>query len=880
VLFGGFRYYMEYRNIVEPGLPLNENTLHFFSKEYIQRVYLGLTVKQLPDETDLPSFSIFSDEHDLESLGSDLPSSAKTRFIAGHVQIDDADMSSEMEFRYRGGLPLHWLYKKKSFRVKLPPYTTYKGERQFNLVNPSTIHTVTDLVSYDMARSVGLLTPDYYPARVYVNNENNGLHFFLSRVDESFLRKQRRMPGSIYSGDTKYVSNPFGADINTFETVFKDRDNLPLIWKDERLWSKGASRNAEKKNDRRDIRKFIEIVNEKSAEKFMDQFITYFDIEKYYLYWGIDTLLGTNHHDFFHNHKLYFDPYKGKFEPIEWDIRYWTSAYYIKDIVLYPLLRQIKLNPVLEHERDLVTYGLLGRFSKEYVVSKIDEANEIVKPELEADPYRQASDSRYGRFEQDKVIPFFMDDYNKSIHELKQVYQDRHDYLYRLFDVSQSSYSIHKAGQDSVLLNVAVTGNTAIRLNPWSVVPDKYKDKVRIFKKYQANLKHSTVGETDVLYPGRLVSKGNIFNKVDTRSLLSYGKEKLLWSPLHYQYLIKGVGLSSLKVVEGLDASNAITGKQVKVDHVSELPSDKETASLHPWELWSSRINSKEETVILSGVVNVLEDKVYSMHQTVKIMPGTVFKIAENKSLFFFGRVNAEGTKASPISFTRLNKEKPWGAVVVQGKHASSSRFKYFEVSGGSIASYRLIDYPGQFNVHDVELFSLQNCTIEGNSIGDDALHIAYSKGEIGYCTFKNTAFDALDMDIAEVRVFSSRFTNIGNDALDLMTSNILVEDVFIEGAGDKCISVGEESEVSVKGSRLYQCLIGVAVKDKSKASLKDIEFKNIEQYAIDLYVKNPRYSIGGTIDGQRIKGINQADIRLDDRSKNHIIDADFLPAL
>ena len=50
--------------------------------------------------------------------------------------------------------------------MKLAPYNTYRGERQFNLVNPTTIQTIIDWISYDMARSIGLLTPEYFPARV------------------------------------------------------------------------------------------------------------------------------------------------------------------------------------------------------------------------------------------------------------------------------------------------------------------------------------------------------------------------------------------------------------------------------------------------------------------------------------------------------------------------------------------------------------------------------------------------------------------------------------------------------------------------------------------------------------------------------------------
>ena len=38
---------------------------------------------------------------------------------------------------------------------------------------------------------------------------------------------------------------------------------------------------------------------------------------------ALDRALGGRHHDYCHNQKLYFDPYKGRWEPIEWDFGIW-----------------------------------------------------------------------------------------------------------------------------------------------------------------------------------------------------------------------------------------------------------------------------------------------------------------------------------------------------------------------------------------------------------------------------------------------------------------------------------------------------------------------------------------------------------------------------
>ena len=173
--------------------------IRFYTEQHLRRAAVRFFASGLPEQTSLPSFHFYSSEKSLASLNENLPDSGKHQYIQTHMKIDSPELSSKAKFRYRGNIPLHWLNKKKSLRVKLPDFTNYLALQRFNLVNPSTIETVTDWLSYDMSREIGLLTPDYFPARVFFNNEYNGLHYFLGQADESLLRKTNRMPGNIYS---------------------------------------------------------------------------------------------------------------------------------------------------------------------------------------------------------------------------------------------------------------------------------------------------------------------------------------------------------------------------------------------------------------------------------------------------------------------------------------------------------------------------------------------------------------------------------------------------------------------------------------------------------------------------------------------------------
>ena len=866
---------IRYDNATNREMDYNLTNIHFFTRVFLTRTYQKHTARKLPAITTLPSFNLFVDEKDIELLESDLPASARLQFIQSHIKIDKPEFLGEAQFRYRGGLPMHWLYDKKSYRVKLAPYNTYRGERQFNLVNPTTIQTIIDWISYDMARSIGLLTPEYFPARVFINNEYNGLHFFLSKIDESFLRKNKRMPGSIYSGDTKLIINPYLKTYRKTNTLFDNADGTPAMWNDDRLWQKDASRNVESSDNREDIQMFIRIVNDVSSIEFMQVFDTYFDKKKFYLFWGLDKLVGSYHHDLFHNHKIYFDPYKGKFEPIEWDLRFWTKN--DVELPVTPLFKQILLNPILKHEFDSVNHELWKKFTINSVTDMIDDANKTIIPELEADPYRQQPDAANRHFGINMTLPFSMEEYVDAIEQLKQAYKLRHKYIEQQLSFSAGNYLVKEQSEEQIEITIAIDGNSPVDFDPWSIIPESSHEDFEIFRIYQdKTFPVLNNGELDRLYPGVAVNKEPELEKLSSLQIAVFGLESYAPSPLYYRYLIKGKNSQDLVKSNGLAVRNAITSNPVTIEEVEDMPGDNETQSLHPWQSLLLR-DSINKNIILSGEINVTEDLVFTGEQKVTILPGTVFTLSKGSSIFFYGEITAKGTAELPVKFEAKDSSEPWGSIVIHGQKASGSYLSHINVSGGSIAKRNLVYYPGQLNIHDVDSFQLDHCHISNNSIGDDALHVAYSSGKIQDCEFNNTAFDALDMDIVDVTVSDSKFFNIGNDAIDLMNSKIMINNVNIIGAGDKCISIGEASQVTILNSQLENCQMGIAVKDQSIAQLENIEFLIEPGKAIALYRKNPRYSKGGELRGDRLYGITDKDIEVGDYSVNNIQKSAYL---
>ncbi len=863
-LIGGVAGLARYRQSVLSDYPVTVETVSYFLKEYIQtRLNIIFTPPYKPGSK-VPVIDLYASTDDFARLNSDLPNSGKSTYITGYMKAVDEAESTEVKLRYRGDLPFHWLYQKKSFRVKLPDFQTYHQDKVFNLIHPTTLHMISDWMSYSIAKKQGLLSPDYYPVRVRINSVDNGLHFYLSQPTETFLRKNRRMPGSIYVGDRATWR---GTTFNTTFHRYFDADGVSFLWRDARLWKKVSARNAETQHDKEDLKKFIEVANQTDPNAFFRDFQVYFDSEKYFRYFAIDTLFGSEHHDYFHNHKFYFDPYKGKFEPIEWDVRFWSAHHIYKDLSFYPLLDKVKRNPLLEYQRDLVAYRMLQQYHPDRIIRRINELVNVMLEDIRTDPFKMFP-IRHKLFPVEKNTPFTMDDYQRSVKILTDVYFSRYKTLQDIYADTSVVYTTEKLTDKRIMMYVSVSGNSPVVFDPFSMVTGANRSELKVSRVNSIGLTSPVTGHSDLIYPGRRRDDGNFTGKEDEQSIDAFGTFKLLPSPLIYTYRFDGV---EGELSDNNSVRNAVTGQSVNFVFSSELPSDKQTVSMHPWLLDDPSYKPITE-IVLQGEIHVNQDRVYESNQHVKIMPGTTFHLAASRSILFFGRVSAIGKPGKPIRFLRLSKAHAWGAIVIQGKAASNSVFRHIEVSGGSVVKYHLVDYPGQFNIHDVSSFTISDSRFQSNIKGDDSVHIAYSKGVVENSEFSSSFSDALDIDISTVDIVRSRFRDSGNDAIDMMNSTVRVDAGSFFNAGDKCFSIGERSKASLANIQLSDCATGIAVKDESEAKLDKIRFLNKGGIPIALYQKNPRYRLGGKISGSQVTGISIEDIKVGSRSEDNIV--------
>jgi hypothetical protein len=272
------------------------------------------------------------------------------------------------------------------------------------------------------------------------------------------------------------------------------------------------------------------------------------------------------------------------------------------------------------------------------------------------------------------------------------------------------------------------------------------------------------------------------------------------------------------------------------------------------------------KTVTLGpGKIELMDSKIFNPGQRVIIKPGTEILLGEKVQILIQGPLTIEGTNKKPVLIKPINLNKPFGVIALLGNKTKGSRINYLNIEGGSVGNHYNLSFSGMFSVHDCPDIEISNSLFGKNYFGDDAVHIINSKATITNSIFKDSKYDALDLDLVEGKFLNNQFINPGNDGLDLSMGSTTIEQNRFIGCKDKSISVEEEAKTKIINSYFQGCNIAIAVKDKSYATLKDSIIENCN-IGWNSYRKKWRWELGGRGEIINTKFINSksADLKGD----------------
>ena len=216
--------------------------------------------------------------------------------------------------------------------------------------------------------------------------------------------------------------------------------------------------------------------------------------------------------------------------------------------------------------------------------------------------------------------------------------------------------------------------------------------------------------------------------------------------------------------------------------------------------------------------------------------PGCTLILFPGADIISFGSVFARGTSTAPVVIRGISPG--CGSLGVWDRNRTSA-FEYVE-----FRDLKNLDQDGWILTGAVSVYesnvSFSHCTFAGNR-SEDGLNLIRCEFKISDCEFRNTSSDAFDSDFCTGTISDCRFVSLVNDAMDFSGSRAEVRNVIIENAGDKGISIGEDSRVNIFDVEVRNSVMGIVAKDFSEGNAENVIVSGC-RIAFSAFRKKPEF--------------------------------------
>jgi hypothetical protein len=816
-----------YRRSVGETTPITLETWHVALHDQLEADIRRMLMAPPPDPSTLYTFRLRVNRGDWDQLVDSAKMDSGRPYVNAKVEHDGQLLDAEI--RLRGNRHWHVGGVQKSLKVKLDKGELIRGHRIFNLLNDPTPMVVGQQLILNLTEENEILTPVSSFVRVKLNSKDLGVYHYTAAADESLLRSSRRMPGSIYAS-----------------SLPADRPSEEL-WSGSQHWTKVSTRTDSERDrtDYSDLQRFLYHVHDGSSIAFRDFAEHELDLDAFARLDAIEVAFGGDQRDFRENHEWYFDPYRGRWEPIAGNIRGFRDDAEF-NLVYNPVQLRLEMAPGYLARRDRLLYELLtGKGAPSAVQERATRLLVELAPELRTDPYWDAYRQlpRIDAFHRRMVRPNTLSRLSLVVESELTTYAHRHaqllaalekNPLYIEIGASKPHANVGSAPGSSTSLTtgleLVIDGHAGVGLRELSVAfaSDCEHPEPELWRGSERVPARATGGQLALDGELALHPTIGIVPRPDPDERRGDVRAEIV--PTSYPFSLVSscppIGVTARG--RQLATDSRVVSRPLSAAQRSRLPARRlgpeEKPKLragevapHPWQL---ERRAPRSITLGPGEVRVEETRVFGPDETVTIAPGTHLRMGPKASLIFLGRVSFDGRPGDPIVVDSLEARR-WGGIALQGPGTAGSRLVHSSISGGTKPAWRSIPYPAMVDIHHTRDIVLEGVRLSENAPETDAVHVADVDGlRVTDTVLREIAGDALDLEYTEADVRRARLINIGDDGLDLMGSRVTLSDSMILGARGNGISSGEESVVKVLSTLVAQSSVGVLAKNAAKISL------------------------------------------------------------
>jgi hypothetical protein len=792
---------------IPPYHDFNELRIYVWNKGANTILFKDLKIEKLKERIyplyEQMSLQINTDETALEKLKS----KRALAFKNGVLETEDGDYvkaqiifgsdTMKADIRLKGDWLDHLKGPKWSLRVKMGKNYSWKNMTSFSLQTPASREFLEEWFAHKVLASEDVLTTRYGFVPVVFNGKSLGIYAYEEHFDKHLVESNKRREGPIlkfseevfwtiqrlYISDNANIEIPvlYASDIMPFK---KNR-----IIENEALYNEYLIAQNLLYQFKNDLKPASEI----------------FDIKSLAKYYALTDITRAYHGFAWHNIRFYYNPVTCKLEPVAFDLfKGGNEKTKLNNIIIGNFDKSQKISlidnafylPFKQREFIDEYIYFLNRYSEK---NFIDSLNNILGPELDSLSDLLKKEFKYYHFD-------ISDDTAncKKINDFLQTYREI---------ASKPDYSVRKVKKPEYDRNM-----------PDDFIPF-------LIKAYRGKCKEDTIIYLNNFCHENIQLKA--FGNDDTVCSLTdyivipkeYIKYPLITGSTPVEYLTFKVGgrdrLFSIPVFQWNMPYNYTPLQELSSNYAIEN---------------NLAIKSSSDTIIFEGILNISNPVIIPSGYIVIIKEGAELNFIDKSPFISYSPVFALGTSSQPVRITSSDGTAMGFNVFAAEKKSVLENTVFDQLN--------TLDYNGwaltgavNFYESDVDLINVKFM----NNRCEDALNIIRSEFTITGCSFDNIFQDAFDSDFSEGIVLNSFFRDIANDAVDFSGSKITIEDCEIINTGDKGISCGEKSVLTINNVKINNSNVAVASKDLSRLTIANSLITN-SKYSFIALMKKPEY--------------------------------------
>lgn len=733
--------------------------------------------------------------------------------------LDSAGVEIPVNLRLKGDRLEHLEGEKWSFRLRVKAPNAWKRMISFSVHTPAARHFLHEWLLHRLWAKEDVLATRYDFIELFLNGKSLGIYAYEEHFEKELPEFRHRREGPIvkldedafWAGIKRQLNHHGYTRFESAHTIMeKENADIGTFREDKIAGSPTLLKQYEQ------------------ASELLHQFqfglkppADIFDLERLAKFYAISDVLSAYHGIIWHNQRFYYNPVTSRLEPIGFD------GYDGPPARQYTFLGQGALDPASMDAKTAFAY----LFQDEQFVSK------YIKYLYQ---YTSA-----------KYLKEFLDeaqaDWAPRLQWLQMEFPDYQPDLSKIVEQAAYLHSLilpFEAGSLKTYTQGTSGGKKQVLAGNAHSLPIQITGYGYGAQKQAATLNLMLPGQPPRHLLSRIQRDAGVSDGSSARFLYQfadkfqgirhYEKLDLPSAATHLFFKIPGVDSTfGAPISNWKKPENGTTAQRLfeKVNPVSN----------NYWVVEGQSIRFRP------GAHQIAVDVIIPEGFDVFIGEGVTLDLVKKARFISRSSVHIIGSEDAPVKI-HSSDQSAQGFTVLQAGAPSVLKNVVFEDLNTLREDGWIVTGAVNFYESDVQFY---RCTFHRNHC-EDALNVIRASYKMDYCRFSETQYDAFDNDFCKGEINNTTFSDIGNDAMDFSGSIVTVQHCKAIRCGDKGISVGEESDVTVLSATVENANIGAASKDLSTLFIRDITLKNCDQ-GFAAYQKKPEFG-GGHIVVEKYK--------------------------